>query len=108
MARSIAGRQEDDAATPTGGKQPAAHALERLVEGTRAGLLGGHDRERRLGPIARTTLTAIGALLPLALSGHALYAPLARVIFGELICSTLLARTVTPVLYRVWPPEITT
>ena len=62
--------------------------------------------EVRFLPILLTTLTAIGGLLPLALGGHALYAPLAWVIIGGLISSTLLARIVTPVLYRVWPPEV--
>lgn len=64
--------------------------------------------EVRFLPILLTTLTAIGGLLPLALGGHALYAPLAWVIIGGLISSTLLARIITPVLYRAWPPEITT
>lgn len=64
--------------------------------------------EVRFLPILLTTLTAIGGLLPLALEGHALYAPLAWVIIGGLISSTLLARIITPVLYRAWPPEIAT
>lgn len=63
--------------------------------------------EVRFLPILLTTMTAIGGLLPLALGGHALYAPLAWVIIGGLISSTLLARIITPVLYRAWPPEIT-
>ncbi|GAC1412593.1 MAG: hypothetical protein NVSMB69_14990 [Novosphingobium sp.] len=46
-----------------------------------------------------TSVTAIGALLPLALSGAALYAPLAWVIIGGLVSSTLLSRIVTPVMY---------
>jgi multidrug efflux pump subunit AcrB len=36
-----------------------------------------------------TSLTAIGGLLPVALQGAALYAPLAWVIIGGLISSTL-------------------
>lgn len=64
--------------------------------------------EVRFLPILLTTMTAIGGLLPLALGGHALYAPLAWVIIGGLISSTLLARIITPVLYRAWPPEIAT
>jgi multidrug efflux pump subunit AcrB len=62
--------------------------------------------EVRFLPIVLTSLTAIGGLLPLALQGHALYAPLAWVIIGGLISSTLLARVVTPVLYKVWPPDV--
>jgi multidrug efflux pump subunit AcrB len=38
-------------------------------------------------------------LLPLALSGVPLYAPLAWVIIGGLVSSTLLSRIVTPVMY---------
>ncbi|HJR62673.1 MAG TPA: efflux RND transporter permease subunit [Gemmatimonadaceae bacterium] len=62
--------------------------------------------EVRFLPIVLTTLTAIGGLLPLALQGHALYAPLAWVIIGGLVSSTLLARIVTPVLYRMMPPAV--
>jgi multidrug efflux pump subunit AcrB len=62
--------------------------------------------EVRFQPIVLTSLTAIGGLLPLALQGQALYAPLAWVIIGGLISSTLLARIVTPVLYQVWPPAL--
>ncbi len=62
--------------------------------------------EVRFLPIVLTSLTAIGGLLPLALQGQALYAPLAWVIIGGLISSTLLARIVTPVLYQIWPPAL--
>jgi multidrug efflux pump subunit AcrB len=62
--------------------------------------------EVRFLPIVLTSLTAIGGLLPLALQGQALYAPLAWVIIGGLISSTLLARIVTPVVYRIWPPAL--
>jgi len=62
--------------------------------------------EIRFLPVLLTTLTAIGGLLPIALSGSNLYSPLAFVIIGGLITSTLLARLVTPVMYKVIPPEI--
>ena len=62
--------------------------------------------EVRFLPIVLTSLTAIGGLLPLAFQGHALYAPLAWVIIGGLISSTVLARVVTPVLYKLWPPAL--
>ncbi|MGH7580098.1 MAG: efflux RND transporter permease subunit [Gemmatimonadales bacterium] len=62
--------------------------------------------EVRFLPILLTSMTAIGGLLPLALQGQALYAPLAWVIIGGLISSTLLARIVTPVLYRLMPPAL--
>jgi multidrug efflux pump subunit AcrB len=62
--------------------------------------------EVRFLPIVLTSLTAIGGLLPLALQGQGLYAPLAWVIIGGLISSTLLARVVTPVLYKLLAPRI--
>jgi multidrug efflux pump subunit AcrB len=61
--------------------------------------------EVRFLPIVLTTLTAVGGLLPLALSGSALYSPLAWVIIGGLITSTLLSRLVTPVLYKLLAPR---
>lgn len=62
--------------------------------------------EVRFVPILLTTLTAIGGLLPLAIEGAPLYAPLAFVIIGGLISSTLLARLVTPVMYKLLAPQI--
>jgi multidrug efflux pump subunit AcrB len=55
--------------------------------------------EIRFLPVLLTSVTAIGGLLPLALSGSPLYGPLAWVIIGGLISSTLLSRIVTPVMY---------
>ena len=60
--------------------------------------------EVRFLPILLTSMTAIGGLLPLALQGSGLYSPLAIVIIGGLISSTLLARRVTPVMYKLLPP----
>ncbi len=62
--------------------------------------------EVRFLPILLTSVTAIGGLLPLALQGSGLYSPLAIVIIGGLVSSTLLARLVTPVMYRLLPPLI--
>jgi multidrug efflux pump subunit AcrB len=62
--------------------------------------------EVRFLPILLTSLTAIGGLLPLALQGSGLYSPLAVVIIGGLVSSTLLARLVTPVMYKLLPPGI--
>jgi len=59
----------------------------------------------RFLPIVLTTLTAIGGLLPLALQGSGLYSPLAWVIIGGLVSSTLIARLVTPVLYLKLAPR---
>ena len=55
--------------------------------------------EIRFLPVLLTSVTAIGGLLPLALGGSALYSPLAWVIIGGLVSSTLLSRIVTPVMY---------
>ncbi|AMO70745.1 efflux RND transporter permease subunit [Sphingorhabdus sp. M41] len=55
--------------------------------------------EVRFLPVLLTSITAIGGLTPLALWGGALYAPLASIIIGGLISSTLLSRVVTPAMY---------
>lgn len=62
--------------------------------------------EVRFVPILLTTLTALGGLLPLALERSPLYSPLAIVLMGGLISSTVLARVVTPVLYKLLAPEV--
>lgn len=53
----------------------------------------------RFLPVLLTSLTAVGGLMPLALFGGNLYGPLAIVIIGGLISSTILSRIVTPVMY---------
>lgn len=58
----------------------------------------------RFVPIVLTSATAIGGLTPLAIQGSSLYSPLAVVIIGGLVSSTLLSRLVTPVLYELLPP----
>jgi multidrug efflux pump subunit AcrB len=70
---------------------PLAEAIERAGE-------------IRFLPVVLTTLTALGALLPLAVQGSAMYSPLAIVIIGGLISSLLLSRLVTPVMYSLLPP----
>ena len=62
--------------------------------------------EVRFLPIVLTSLTAIGGLLPIALQGSGLYAPLAWVIIGGLVSSTVLARIVTPVMYSLLAPRV--
>lgn len=62
--------------------------------------------EVRFLPIILTSLTAIGGLLPIALSVNPLISPLAIVLIGGLISSTLLSRIVTPVVYKLIPPKI--
>jgi multidrug efflux pump subunit AcrB len=72
-------------------------ALDEAIE--RAG-------EVRFLPILLTSATAIGGLLPLALENTGIYSPLAWVIIGGLITSTLLARLVTPVMYKLLAPSV--
>jgi multidrug efflux pump subunit AcrB len=62
--------------------------------------------ETRFVPILLTSMTAIGGLLPLAVQGSGLYSPLAWVIIGGLVSSTLLARLVTPVMYKLLAPRV--
>jgi multidrug efflux pump subunit AcrB len=62
--------------------------------------------EIRFLPILLTSATAIGGLLPLAVQNIGLYSPMAWVIIGGLATSTLLARLVTPVMYKLLPPAI--
>jgi multidrug efflux pump subunit AcrB len=62
--------------------------------------------ETRFVPILLTTATALGGLVPLALENSPLYSPLALVIMGGLISSTLLTRVVTPVMYKLLAPEV--
>jgi multidrug efflux pump subunit AcrB len=62
--------------------------------------------EIRFLPILLTSATAVGGLTPLAVEGSGLYSPLAIVIIGGLISSTLLGPLVTPVMYKLLPPAI--
>jgi multidrug efflux pump subunit AcrB len=61
--------------------------------------------EIRFLPILLTSATAIGGLLPLAVENVGIYSPMSWVIIGGLVSSTLLARLVTPVMYRLIPPS---
>lgn len=54
----------------------------------------------RLRPILLTTMTTVAGLLPLALSGAALWPPLAWAMISGLIASTLLTIVFVPALYR--------
>ena len=65
------------------------------------GLLDAIERagQVRFLPVLLTSVTAIGGLMPLALFGGSLYGPLAIVLIGGLISSTVLSRIVTPAMY---------
>jgi hydrophobic/amphiphilic exporter-1 (mainly G- bacteria), HAE1 family len=63
---------------------------------------------QRLRPILMTTLTTILALLPLALGtgdGGEAQAPMARVVIGGLLSSTLITLVLIPSLYLIFHPE---
>ncbi|HNE30695.1 MAG TPA: efflux RND transporter permease subunit, partial [Saprospiraceae bacterium] len=62
--------------------------------------------EIRFVPILLTSMTAIGGLIPIAVEENPLYSPLAYVLIGGLISSTLLSRIVTPVLYKLLAPKV--
>ena len=62
--------------------------------------------EIRFLPIVLTSLTAIGGLIPIALNSNPLISPLALVLIGGLVSSTILSRIVTPVVYKLIPPKI--
>lgn len=62
--------------------------------------------ETRFLPIILTTFTAIGGLIPLVLENSPLYSPLAWVLIGGLLSSTILTRLVTPVVYKLLAPKV--
>jgi multidrug efflux pump subunit AcrB len=62
--------------------------------------------EVRFLPIVLTSMTAIGGLIPIAISTNPLISPLAIVLIGGLISSTLLSRIVTPIIYELIPPAL--
>lgn len=62
--------------------------------------------ETRFLPILLTSMTAIGGMVPLVLERSPLISPLAMVLIGGLISSTLLSRIVTPLLYYLIPPAV--
>ena len=61
----------------------------------------------RFIPIILTTLTTIGGLLPLTLTGSTLWSPLGWVIIGGLSVSTLLTLLFVPVLYTLLTRRVT-
>jgi multidrug efflux pump subunit AcrB len=60
----------------------------------------------RFVPILLTSMTAIGGLIPLIVEYSPLYSPLAMVLIGGIVSSTVMARFVTPAMYKLLPPEI--
>lgn len=62
--------------------------------------------ETRFLPVVLTSITAICGLIPIAMNPNPQIAPLAIVLIGGLISSTILSRVVTPVMYKLIPPSI--
>jgi multidrug efflux pump subunit AcrB len=62
--------------------------------------------ETRFLPVVLTSVTAICGLIPLAVNPNPQISPLAIVLIGGLISSTILARIVTPVMYKLIPPSL--
>jgi len=62
--------------------------------------------ETRFLPVVLTSITAICGLIPIAMNPNPQIAPLAIVLIGGLISSTILSRVVTPVMYKLIPPNI--
>lgn len=65
-----------------------------------------HSAQARMTPILLTTVTTIGGLLPLTLTGSAMWAPMGTAIIGGLILSTVLTLFVVPVLYLIFSDEL--
>lgn len=63
--------------------------------------------EVRFLPVLLTSATAIGGMIPLLLEDSPLFSPIAMVLIGGLISSTLLARIVTPAMYLLLAPKDT-
>ncbi|SER49241.1 efflux RND transporter permease subunit [Pedobacter rhizosphaerae] len=62
--------------------------------------------ETRFLPVVLTSITAICGLIPIAMNPNPQIAPLAIVLIGGLISSTILSRIVTPVMYKLIPPRL--
>ncbi len=61
--------------------------------------------EVRFLPVLLTSATAIGGMTPLLLEDSPLFSPIAMVLIGGLISSTLIARIVTPAMYLLLAPS---
>ncbi|MBL8544228.1 MAG: efflux RND transporter permease subunit [Hyphomonadaceae bacterium] len=61
--------------------------------------------EVRFLPVLLTSATAIGGMTPLLFEDSPLFSPIAMVLIGGLISSTLIARIVTPAMYLLLAPK---
>ena len=77
-------------ATATSGSETKQDIANAIIE----------SGKTRLLPILLTTMTTIGGLLPLTLSGSSMWSPMGWAIISGLLVSTLLTLLVVPVLYQ--------
>ena len=94
-------RHRDQKLDPAGRvRQPGcAHAACRCARPSR------RAGEVRFLPVLLTSATAIGGMTPLLLEDSPLFSPIAMVLIGGLISSTLIARIVTPAMYLLLAPK---
>jgi len=78
------------------------YANQRLLQGESIHNAIMEAAKTRMTPILLTTVTTIGGLLPLTLSGSSMWSPMGWAIIGGLVVSTLLTLFVVPVLYTLF------
>jgi multidrug efflux pump subunit AcrB len=78
------------------------YANQRLLQGQTIHESIMEAAKTRMTPILLTTVTTIGGLLPLTLSGSSMWSPMGWAIIGGLVVSTLLTLFVVPVLYTLF------
>lgn len=78
------------------------YANQRLLQGQSIHEAIMEAAKTRMTPILLTTVTTIGGLLPLTLSGSSMWSPMGWAIIGGLVVSTLLTLFVVPVLYTLF------
>lgn len=77
------------------------NANQRVAEGSSVDEAVQAAGETRFQPILLTTMTTVGGLVPLALTGSELWSPLALAIIGGLLTSTVITLVLVPALYRL-------
>jgi multidrug efflux pump subunit AcrB len=82
------------------------YANQKLTEGEDKVSAIMEAAKTRMTPILLTSVTTIGGLLPLTLSGSSMWSPMGTAIIGGLLVSTLLTLFVVPVLYVYLSDEI--
>jgi multidrug efflux pump subunit AcrB len=82
------------------------YANQKLAEGENKIAAIMESAKTRMTPILLTTVTTIGGLLPLTMSGSSMWSPMGTAIIGGLLVSTLLTLFVVPVLYVYLSDEI--